>query len=152
MKVRQKLISADKGCVCRATGARTPDYIKADHALVSTTYSREPTLYPFIKFLTNTAQIHVMDDPNDEDVPIPPRQDEPLKEGEGRPSIKGYSKNFKFRPNGKVRIKTTSTQGLRGPYTISETHTGPKYTLEKSDGSSIDNGKTFDEDELEHAT
>ena len=51
----------------------------------------------------------------------------------------------------KVRIKATTTQAMRGPYTVSETHDGPKYSLEKSDGSSVDNGKKFDEDELDSA-
>jgi hypothetical protein len=126
-----------------------------------------------------------MDDPNDEDVPVvsvvafvygdlliiqPPRRDDSLKDGEGRPGVKKYKnvllsmigslrvadvltchQGFKFRRNDKVRIKGTTTQGLRGPYTVSDTHTGPKYTLEESNGSSVDNGKKFDEDELEHA-
>ena len=58
---------------------------------------------------------------------------------------------FKFTPNDKVRIKGTTTQGPRGPYTVSSTHAGPKYMLENPDGSSVDNGKKFDEDELDHA-
>ena len=58
---------------------------------------------------------------------------------------------FKFKVNDKVRIKATTTQSLRGPYTVSETHDGPKYSLEKSDGSEVDNGRKFNEDELEGA-
>jgi hypothetical protein len=99
----------------------------------------------------------------------PPRSDGPLKDGEGRPSVKKYAKvtlpcfcslreaytltrfqGFKFLPDDKVRIKATTTDGLRGPFTVYETHTGPKYTLEKSDHSKVDNGKKFKEDELEH--
>ncbi|KAF1992973.1 hypothetical protein P154DRAFT_583253 [Amniculicola lignicola CBS 123094] len=92
-----------------------------------------------------------MDDPNDQDAPMPLRHDGRLKDGKGRPGVKIYENGFKFTPNDKVRIKGTTTQGLRGPYIVSCTYAGPKYALEKSNGSSIDNGKKFDEDELEHA-
>jgi len=81
----------------------------------------------------------------------PSRYDGPLKEGEGRPSISNYTGGFKFRVGDDVRINATSNQALRGPYTVSETFAGPRYTLEKSDGSLVDNGKKFDENELEHA-
>ena len=62
-----------------------------------------------------------------------------------------HCQGFKFRVGDDVRIKATATQSLRGPYTVSETLAGPRYTLEKSDGSLVDNGKRFDENELEHA-
>ncbi|KAI8941753.1 hypothetical protein NX059_002957 [Plenodomus lindquistii] len=103
-----------------------------------------------------------MDDTSDEEPPVPPQQAAPLKDGGGRPSIKEYStvlltdswlleSGYKFSPGGRVRIKATTTQGLRGPYTVTATHAGPTYTLEKSDGSSVDGGKHFAEDELDHA-
>lgn len=61
-----------------------------------------------------------------------------------------YFQNQKFRPNDLVRIKATPSQGLRGPYTVA-TANGNKYTLEKSDGTKVDNGKEFRESELDHA-
>ncbi|KAL1796258.1 hypothetical protein ACET3X_004798 [Alternaria dauci] len=70
-----------------------------------------------------------MDDPNDKDVPV----------------------QAKFAPGDQVRIKATSAQGLRGPYKVTEKLSGPRYTLEGSDGSSVDNGKQFEEAELDHA-
>ena len=61
------------------------------------------------------------------------------------------NQGFKFRVNESVYIKNTTTQSLRGPYLISETHDGPKYTLEDVKGDLAAGGKKFDEHELEHA-
>jgi hypothetical protein len=47
---RQRLTSAGQGFVTGAIRARTSEYIKAAHALVSTTFSIEPTLYHLVDF------------------------------------------------------------------------------------------------------
>jgi hypothetical protein len=45
----RRLNLGGEGFVCRATRARTPDYIRTALALVTTTYSRKPTLYASVE-------------------------------------------------------------------------------------------------------
>jgi hypothetical protein len=60
---------------------------------------------------------------------------------------------MKYRPNDPVRIKATSTSYLRGPFTVVEVFAAErKYTLGEPNRTSVDNGKKFHEDELDHAS
>lgn len=56
---------------------------------------------------------------------------------------------FRFAVGNEVWIKATTAQGLRGPYFVTETHPGPSYTLEESDGTPVDDEKKFAEVELD---
>jgi hypothetical protein len=50
-----------------------------------------------------------------------------------------------------VYIKATSTETLRGPFTVAEACLDKQYTLEDSNRNLVDNEKKFSQDDLEHS-
>ncbi|GAW19537.1 hypothetical protein ANO14919_090250 [Xylariales sp. No.14919] len=67
----------------------------------------------------------------------------------GRPRIQKYADN-KFRVNDRVYF--SSGRGLLGPYLVSRVPSARNYTLcDPNDGTPIENGRVFGENELQWA-
>lgn len=66
----------------------------------------------------------------------------------GRPRIKKYSTEPRFRPNDYVFIQGLQGQTREGPYVVTHVKDN-RYTLSDTRGRPFRNGATFDEKELQ---
>lgn len=67
-----------------------------------------------------------------------------------RPRIKVAQQSSQFCVGDSVYVKGART--LLGPYTVASVPTPKKYTLSFSNGTTVESGKQYDEDDLESAS
>ncbi|KAJ3566494.1 hypothetical protein NPX13_g7107 [Xylaria arbuscula] len=66
----------------------------------------------------------------------------------GRPKINQYSTEPQFRPNDQVYIRAVGTTPKEGPFIVASVNDA-KYTLCDGSGKAIQNGKMFEEKDIE---